>query len=391
MCVNYCINKNNFTVNVKKIEQKILNTQKRIYNASKKCDTNKVHEIQNYFLKHLDHQFLFIKLIVRQILKKNFLINDYSWKIIIYLYICINIKTTSSITIHFVKEKVKQYIFFLLLQPEWKARSENILSIRQHKIYPKKIKIESIFKNCKKICKSINQVYVDINISIKSINNKYLIDKINNIKNISNKLNLWLNSQNLFDYSYKKRSINDYQNENHLYKLLQDILYTGIKWHIYINLKTQKIYKKFILLSEKKLFFINHNKLSNLNIYIAMFIKKLNIDINLVKYANQKVFNQRINFTDVEILMQPSDSLKINLNNNSIKLLVSHIRYVLYHKNQLGQWRVNTYLTSTRAKLAIKKILFIWYKYYYYILDSVQISKINMIVSKIFYIWQKKK
>lgn len=70
MSVNNCINKNNFTVNLKKIEQIILNTQKNIYNASKKCDISKVRGIQNYFLKHLDYQFLFIELIVKQIIKK---------------------------------------------------------------------------------------------------------------------------------------------------------------------------------------------------------------------------------------------------------------------------------------------------------------------------------
>lgn len=264
--------------------------------------------------------------------------------------------------------------------------------MRQNAINYKKI--EETFKNFHKIRKSINQVYIDINISTKFISNKYLINKINNLNYISTKLNLWLNSQSLFDCSYErvqKRSIQYCQNENHLYKLLKDIFYIGIEWHLYINIKKQKIYKKFIFLSEKKLFFINQTKVSNLNIYIAMFIKKLNIDINLFKYSSQKVFEQKINFTDVKILMKSNNSFKINLNSNSIKLLVSDIRSVLYHKNQVGKWRLNTYLTSTQAKLAVKKILFSWYKSYDYILDSTQISKINMTINKIFYIWQIKK
>lgn len=396
MSVNNCITKNNFTVNLKKIEQRILNTQKNIYNASKKCDISKIHDIQNHFLKCPDYKFLFIKLIARQVIKKNFLIDHYDWKIIIYLYICINIKKISSITIHFVKEKTNQFIIFSLLQPEWKARCENILYLKQKKIYSKKIKtkIELLFKNFQKIHKNINKSYVNINIGIKSINNKYLVNKINNIEHVSAELNLWLNSQNLFTYSCRevqKRSIYCYQDENHLCKLLKNIFYLGIKWHLYINLKIKQIYKRLILLSEKKLFLINNTNLCNLNIYIAMFIKRLNIDINLVKYSNQKVLDQIINFTEIEILIKSNDRFIINLNSSSIKFLLNDIRSILYHKNQIGQWRLNTHLTSTQAKLTIKKRLFNWYRYYYCILDSIQISKINVIVDKIFYIWQIKK
>lgn len=394
MFTNNCINKNNFAVNLKKIEQKVLNIQKNIYSASKKCDINKVHKIQNDFLKCLDCQFLFIKSIVKQILKKKFVTNDYYWKITIYLYIYICIKRSFSIITYLVKEKVKQYILFLLLQPEWKARFENILCIKQSVGDSKKTVVKSAFKSFYKIHKSLRQMNVDIDLGTKHINSEYLISKINSIKYVTTKLNLWLNSQSLFDHSYgiiQKKSIYYNQDKNCLYKLLQKVIYTGIEWHIYINLKKQKIYKRFILLSEDKLFFISDTGSSNLNIYVAMFIEKLNINLNLVKYSSQKIFDQRIYLTHTEVFITPSSSFKVNLSSNFVKLLLSSIRSVLYHKNHLGQWRLNPYWASNQAKSAIKKILLDWYKSYYHILDSTQIFKVNMIINKIFHTWQIKK
>nr|YP_010728807.1 hypothetical protein P6G75_pgp044 [Lithothamnion corallioides]WEA76996.1 hypothetical protein [Lithothamnion corallioides] len=256
------------------------------------------------------------------------------------------------------------------------------------------MRIKYFFIDFAKISKKVYKTSINIDVNSKSLNNQYFINKINSIKFISNKLQLWLNSQNLIDYNYKKiqkKLTNYHVNQNKLYKLLETILYIGIEWHIYFNLKIKNIYKSIILISENKILFIKYSKLSNLNPCIALFMKKIDIDINYIKYKNEKKFDQIISFADANILIKTNKKFSLEPSNNVIKLLLNDIRSVLYNKNQIGQWRSRNHLTSADAKSAVQKTLLNWYKYYYHILDSIQISKIHVISDKIFYIWQIKK
>ncbi len=362
----------------------------------KKCDINKIHKIQIDFFKNTDYQILFIQRIINQISKNIFLANHHYWKILIYSYLCINIKKTPYVIIKFIKDKVDQYRIFLLLQPEWKPRYEHFLCLTKEEIYSKKLKtrMKYFFKDFTKIYKSVYKTFINLNTTGRFVNNQYIINKINSIKFISQKLKLWLNSQSLTKYNCKilqKQSVNDYFNENILYELLENILNTGIEWHIYINLKIKNVYKNIILISEHKILFIKYSVFSNLDLCVASFIKKIDIDLSCIKYKNEKQLNQVINFADVNISIKTNKKFTLEPSSNSIKLLFHNMRSVLYHKNQIDQWRLNRYLTSDDAKSAIQKELLNWYKHYYHILDSTQISKMHLIADKLFYIWQVKK
>nr|AYR05895.1 hypothetical protein [Lithothamnion sp.] len=257
-----------------------------------------------------------------------------------------------------------------------------------------KIRIKYFFTDFVKGSKKLYKTYINIDVNVKAINSQHLINKINCLKFISSKLRLWLNSQNLVDYNYRKspkQSVYYCFDKNKLYELLKTILYIGIEWHIYINLKIKNAYKDIILIDRNKILFIKHLKLNQLNLCIALFAKKIDIDVNYIKYKNEKIFGQIIDFADFNILIKTNNKLTLEPSNNNIKSLFNEIRSVLYHKNPIGQWRSKTHLTSKYAKLAIQQILLNWYKYYYHILDNMQMSKIHLIAEKSFYIWQIKK
>lgn len=396
MSTNNYATENNFTVNLKKVEQIILYTQKKIYNASKKCDTDRVHKVQINLFNNLDYHILFIQIVIKQITRNILLTNHYYWKIFLYSYICINIKKTPYVVIEFIKDKVDQYKIFVLLQPEWKPRFEHLLCLTKKEIYSNKlkIKVKYFFADFAKISKKLYKTYINIDTNIKVINNQYLVNKINSIKFISSKLKLWLNSRDLIDYNYKKsleQSAYYDCNKSKLYELLETILYIGIEWLIYINLKIKNVYKNIILIGRNKILFIKHLKFSELNLCITLFAEKIDIDIGDIRYKSEKIFDPTIDFADFNILIKTNNNFNIEPNNDAIKLLFNEMRSVLYNKNQIGQWRPKTHLTSESAKLEMQKTLLNWYKYYYHILDNIQVSKIHLIAEKLFYIWQIKK
>lgn len=396
MSINGYTIKNNFTINLKKIEQIILYIQKRIYNASKKCEINNVHKTQLNLIKNLDYQIVFVQLVVQQITKNVFLANYCYWKIFLYLYICINIKKTPYTIVEFVKDKVEQYKIFALLQPEWEPRCEHLLYIKKKDIYSNKLKvrIKYFFADFTKVSKKLNKVHINIDTNMKVVNSQHLVNKINSTKFISSKLHLWLNSQNLVDHNYNcliEQEICYCFDKNKLYELLRTILHIGIEWHIYTNLKIKKIYKNIILVSRNNILFIKHLNLSKLNLCIAFFVNTINIDVSYIEYKNEKIFDQIVSFADFNILIKAHNKFSLKLNNSTIKLLFNQIRYILYRKNKIGQWRSKTHLTLKDAKAAIRQTLLNWYKFYFHTLDDIQMSTIDLITEKLFYTWQIKK
>jgi hypothetical protein len=84
--------KNYVGVNLRKIEYTISYLQRKIYNASKKCNINKIREIQNHLISERKYRLLFVKLITQQLHKSRFLTSSYCWKLLIYSYIYVSLK-----------------------------------------------------------------------------------------------------------------------------------------------------------------------------------------------------------------------------------------------------------------------------------------------------------
>nr|YP_009243881.1 hypothetical protein Sdur_066 [Sporolithon durum]AMK96123.1 hypothetical protein Sdur_066 [Sporolithon durum] len=78
-------------------------------------------------------------------------------------------------------------------------------------------------------------------------------------------------------------------------------------------------------------------------------------------------------------------------NKHSIKYLFNEIRRLIYHKNQIGHWRANSYLTYNRAHQSINKVMMNWYEYHKHLLNIKQLKKINKNIDNILYLWKSKK
>jgi hypothetical protein len=319
----------------------------------------------------------------------------YRWKILVYIYLKINIKKQLSIFLRYIQEKTYQDQVFVLLQPEWYTRYEKFACLQTSSVFSIQLQGKTN-KRFKKIIQSpINfyKTYMNIFISNKLINYKYIVNKIQSTKIISNRLNIWLN---LLDNDHKKIKVvsrDVYNCNKNLYQLLKNILYLGVEWQIYINLKIKHIYKTIIAIHRNEFLYVQNLKLklSCLKTSVAVFMKNLDISLNSIIYKQDKVSNKVITMADIIIAIQNDKTIIIKPSNNSIKILLSHIRSVLYRKNKIGQWRLKTYLNSAIAKSKIEQISLKWNQYYTSCLDHKQLYKIDYMINKIFYSWQIKK
>nr|YP_010471140.1 hypothetical protein N4M48_pgp052 [Synarthrophyton patena]UVF62969.1 hypothetical protein [Synarthrophyton patena] len=390
MSVNHYLTENSFTINLKQIEKTVLKIQKKIYIASKECNISKLHDLQAYFLDEQNYIILFVKRIINQEIFKNVY---YRWKIFLYIYLGTHIKNTRSVLLNYIKEKIQQDLALTLLQPEWNARYEKFTYIQQANIYYNKLqqRINKLIKYVVKSSINLQKIFINIDSDNKFINNQYLINKIQGIKFIHNKLNIWLNSSNHSCMIAFNKLSNYYNINQTLCHLLQAILYIGLEWQVYINLKTKKIYKHIIPINKKEIIYTTYFKFSNLKISILLFIKNFNIDFNYIKYKKENIHKNCMFFKNVIISVKANQKSIFKINNNSIKNLLCKIRSILYHKNYMNRWRLNASINSVIAKSKIEIILSTWKQFFNDFLDNTEIYEINIIINKIFYTWQMKK
>ena len=86
---------------------------------------------------------------------------------------------------------------------------------------------------------------------------------------------------------------------------------------------------------------------------------------------------------NTEYLIKPSKKFVISL--------VFSIRSKIYYKNQDGHWKMQTNSSLHRIILFIKFLLQYWYRYYFSIIDTLDILKLNKIFDNMLYLWQTKK
>lgn len=381
MNIDNCLNETNFTVSLKKIEEDILFIQHKIHIASKKCNLKLIHNVQINFLKNQFGKILFVKRIIKLISKIINANTQYCWKIFIYTYLSIVKQIKQSIFLNYIEEKVKQDMIFILLQPEWYVRYEIFTTLQTTKSFYSDLKsrINKLFINHTNIFTRIKKINLYTFRSNKFINTQYLIDKVKNISLISNELTIWL-------YSSHSILIN-----NNLYKLLQAILYTGIEWQSYINLKITDIYKKILMISYSEFFIIEYFSWACLKIALGIFIKNLRIDYYCIKYIKENTSNNKVYCKNFVVSKQNNTQIIFEPSKQLIQALLFNIRFILYNKNHINQWRLKTNITTIKAKEKIKHLLLNWYTENSNNLDEVFTLKINNIINTIFCTWQRKK
>ena len=386
----------NLEINLEKIEKYIQTLQKEIYQASKVCATDIVNKYQNDFSIHQDLYWVIIKKIILVLKKKISYTYTYYKKLLIVIYFIIqNNDKTKYYGLQLIKNQITQYFLFLLLKPEWEAKYENFAYIYQSYEYIKVIKDHIIVLfDTYHSCKNIYSLKIGTQLNCKHINKQKLTQKINKSYYISNTINIWLSYQNCINQNILlKYFIQSVNYENNLYKLLNTVMFTGLEWNIYINLKMPSIYLK-ILINKKQdyLFFISVSLIIDIILKsIANFLHLININLKSMKCHIYKYTNHSIVLDDINLIIQDKTKFIVKINQQSIKSVCRFIKHKLYHRNQFGYWRANNYLNSAQAIFFIRALLSKWYKFYHDVIASEELIVINNKVDRIFYAWQKKK
>lgn len=386
----------NLEINLEKIEKRIQVFQQRIFKASKNCATQTIHKHQNDFLVHKDFYLVFVQKIIL-VLKRNIQCNyTYYKKLSALIYFTLyEHNQTSYRGLQLIKNRITQYVLFLLLKPEWEARYESFVYIHHKHQYIKIVKKHITKLFC--IYSSYKSTYslkIKTQINYKDVSSQRVVQKLNNSQYISSILNTWLNQQNFINQNVLTRYLTQsIKYESNFYSLLDTIMYIGIEWYLYVNLKIKSIYLKiFINKQPNYLFLVSVSLITNMVLEnIASFLDLVGMNLRSVKCIIYKYINHFVFLDNISIITKDKDNLVVKVSQQSIKSVYRLIKYKLYHKNKLGYWRANNFLTSTQAVFFVRAILSDWYKYYNDIVYTKELTFVNNKIDKIFYTWQMKK
>lgn len=394
MCQTNYLKTYNLTINLSYAEQLILNTQKKIYIAAKKCNLDKLLKLQNIIHIKKIYILVIIKKIIIFFQKKNQLKKNYANKLSLYIFLCLSSRYNYKFNIiSFLSKKINSYYIYICLKPELEARYDKLLSFMQKDVSNNKL------KHLEKLLSIDYQLYQKQYVKIKFhntlINPQSIRQIFSSFSPITSKFYHWLNNANHINskkIKYKQITILNISHENQLKRLLFNLLYLGLEWYIYINLRIKAIYKNITCVYENQELLLFISKLYNKKLirHIAKFISSKGININMI---NLYIFNDKnnlIKLSDMHIYINFLNSLTIKLNNNVISDLFKIIRKILYHKNKKNCWRINSNLKTKTARSLINKVLVNWYNDYCGILNISDINNLNKKIDYIIYKWQIK-
>lgn len=339
------VNKYNLNINTcwknlpwQKIYFRILIVQKKIFQATQKYNLKKLYKLQQYLLNSHEAKIFSIKTIFS---KFNLYCNSYNKsryniqdkkKFIIFksLYYLNNNK----IKFYLIIEHIKQYIIFLCIEPQWKAK---FMSYYYND--------NEIYKDFFYINKFNYSKYIDkLPFNIKYICIEDLINRIQLFIYISNAIKYWLiynfyiNLANSFNLIYKNENFKIFFNSpinlniKYFCQLIYKISLIGLDWYVfylsennfsYIN----KLTKNYVSNNKTK----EYESLINivkLNLYRKNILNKSKVnkfinDYFLLNKLNNIIKTYYINYIE-----------DINLYN--IKFLYKNLNFIIYfwYKNQ---------------------------------------------------------
>ena len=238
---------------------------------------------------------------------------------------------------------------------------------------------------------------------IKYFDLNYLYNKINNSIYVQKNLNIYCNKQifveNLAFIQHKKSvTWHQYiQTEDLLLNLIEHILYIGIEWYLYSRLQVSYFYRYILIFTYTKNIYIFNKSIINglIEKFLFLFIKSVGFSKCSVNFKQKKNNKKNILFLDTVIDLSNAYNCgrktSIIVNQDSIKYLFYQIRKLIYHKNRIGHWRINNYLTYDQAINKIKQITVKWYTFYSSLLGSKQLSNVNNNLDDMLYCWKSKK
>lgn len=375
-------------ININLIEQLILQKQKAIYEASKKCYFSQIIKLQKHLREDQAYSLIILKKILIFFQKRHGLTDYYVNKTVIYAFFVIrSLRVHKYNIISFFKIKASEYLLYMLLKPEWEARCEISLLTTSSSFKIKNIRtiigVDSSVRKQKHIRICINYMFICY---------QRIMQKISSSESISCKLKQWLTSKKHITGNSVDNSHVFVVGTSGLKSLLQTIVTTGLEWHIYTNLKVKTIYKQINYIYQKQaiLFAFSCFNFIKLGICIAEFISYLAISANLIdcyQYNNRKYY---IYFSNVNISASLLNNLTIRPDEFSIKELFTRVRHTLYHKNKKGLWRVNTDISKQKAQYLLNNLLSAWRSNCCHALDESIVCQLNHDINNLAYIWQKK-
>ena len=395
MSINSCANYSyGLNINLQSLEKAILKIQEDIYLAAKAHAMNRVYKCQNIFLTQKEFVFAVIKKVILLLTKKCHLAKAYSRKLALVIYFAlIKKRKTQFCILQFVKSKIVEYCILLLIKPEWEARCEKFLYIKQNTAYIQVISRFAAFFPKKADCRDFSSIKVKTWVNWKDLDGSCLIRKMVCGGYLFNKLNLWLKD---YRYSFEKTNLNNLFNDlslqSELYSLFSAVLYIGLEWHLYLNLKLELIFRYFHLFNQiGYLYCVSTNQVINNAIkYIGDFLHKININIRFFRCNIYRYINKFICLNDFN-LVDKNGRFVVKPSQKSINQVFFTIRRKLYCKNHQGHQRINSYLRPSEALLFINRVLYQWQAYYWGALTQIDILLIQKTVDRMFYIWQVKK
>nr|QCI03991.1 hypothetical protein [Antithamnionella ternifolia] len=270
----------------KKIDTRILLIQQKIFKASKECNKSKIHRIQNYLLNSNEAKLTAINKIVNSIShyydiqnNENYYFSDKD-KYTIFKFILSNTIITDKISyrIRFIIEKIREYLIYLCINPEWKAKNEPLL---KKKIYLLSNKKRLINHNKKHL----------ISFYSKTILISTITDKLQSLPYISISIQYWI--KNKFFSSYPCLSFLSF--------LLKTISLVGLEWYNLNLIKVKSNYKS--------------NNASNFCDYYNTSLIQIN---NIVNY---NVIIKQL-FLAIKRMIYVKDNLKRNRFKNHLNLSI---------------------------------------------------------------------
>nr|YP_009391835.1 hypothetical protein [Acrosorium ciliolatum]ARW59979.1 hypothetical protein [Acrosorium ciliolatum] len=226
----------------RKIYFRILILQKKIFQATQEYNLKKLYKLQKILLNSHEIKIFSINNIFNKFYlycnsynKSQYNIQDEKKFIIFKFLYHLNNSINYRIKFYLVIEHIKQYILFLCIEPEWRAKFM-FSYYNDNKVYNY---FSLIYKsNCSKY------IY-KLPFNIKYICIKNFINKIQSFIYINNSIKYWLknnyyiNLTNSFNLIYKNKSLKIYFNNSislnmkYLYNLIFHISLIGLDWYIF--------------------------------------------------------------------------------------------------------------------------------------------------------------
>jgi hypothetical protein len=290
--------------------------------------------------------------------------------------------------------RLSQDLFLLLLQPKWLVKLERSFFIKKQKQYVLIISqhISKILIKSKQYNR-ISKITLDTYLDLKNIQLKIWLNKIDYNSNIIKGLFNYLIKQKYIKNNFIiANNIVNLMNSNELPDLFKVIYFTGLEWFFYANKVNNFMYLNiYITYQIKNIVIVITKCLINRSIQcMSYFLYWQNLNLKKVYCNIYQYFIPLLNINTIEIKKTRDTEYLIKPSKKFVKSLIYSIRSKIYQINQDGSWRMQTNGSLHKKIPFIKFLLQYWYRYYFSIIDTLDIMKLNKTFDKLLYSWRIK-